>query len=260
MAIVCARNEQVHIASCLEGFISQSIEVVLIDNDSSDKTRQCAQPFLGHGLKSIEHLEWNEKFSLSEQLHMKRQIINQSTADWVIHADADEWLQAAPGFTNLYTGIEAANAEGYNCINFDEFTFVPLSGEDFEYPGYRDRMLRYYFFEPRSPRLVRAWQKGSGLHNNMSGGHTLIGDDIRLFPENFILRHYITLSRNHACRKFLERAYSSEELAWGWHRNRSNITAETLLVRDTNRLKHLAFSESRHFDTSEAQKYHFWQW
>lgn len=260
VAVICARDEEAHIAHTLESFVSQSIEVLVIDNDSTDRTRQMAETFLGRGLVGTVRLPWSGRFSLSDQLRAKQRSIAALEADWVIHADADEWMQAPKRFRDLRDGIEAADRAGYNCINFDEFVFAPVGEENFEGTPYRDLMKRYYFFEPRPKRLVRAWRKDSGFDNFQAGGHELRGNSLRLFPEHFILRHYIVLSRQHAARKYLRRRFAEEDLARGWHANRIALPANKLTIGDTRFVKRLTEPTSRDFDRSEPVQTHFWQW
>src|SRR3954465_3867613 len=108
VAIICARNEELHVAAVLGGLIAQRIEVVLIDHASSDETRTRAASHLDRGLIGIEHMEWRGGFSLASQLVLKERIIASLDCDWVIHADADEWLQAPVGAPDLRTAIEEA--------------------------------------------------------------------------------------------------------------------------------------------------------
>lgn len=260
VAIICARDEEAHIGPALRDFISQGVEVVLIDHGSTDLTRDRAEVFLGRGLLSIEALEWSGSFSLSAQLRAKQRVIDRLDADWLIHADADEWFQAPACFANLHEAIEVADLDGYNCVNFDELTFVPLADEDFEKVPYRQRMLRYYFFEPRPQRLMRAWSRKSGLGHGEGDGHQVHGANVKVFPENFLLRHYIALSPAHAARKYLGRSFADEDLAKGWHGNRQDIALESLRLDDSRQLKCLDRSESRRFDKSEPLARHFWEW
>ena len=260
VAILCVRNESLHIGPAIEGFVSQSIDVVLIDHDSTDDTLQRAEAFRGRGLIGIERLEWTGSFSLSEQLRAKQRVIGSLETDWLIHADADEWLQAPARFEDLRHGIETADGEGFNCINFDEFVFLPLAGESFEERNYRSQMQRYYFFAPKPQRRMRAWRKDAEMRNLESAGDTLQGAEIRVFPENFVLRHYIVLSAAHAAGKYLNRPFSNEDLERGWHRSRRQISPESLSLPGAQDLLRLDTVESRMFDRSQPQRHHFWDW
>jgi glycosyltransferase involved in cell wall biosynthesis len=132
VALVCVRNEALHLRACVGDFVRQGVDVILIDNDSTDGSiAAIREEFLGKGLLSIERLPWRGAFSLTEQLAVKKKLIESVTHDWIIHADADEWLQAPPEYGSLMEGIRAADGDGFNCINFLEFVFLPRPGEDF---------------------------------------------------------------------------------------------------------------------------------
>jgi glycosyltransferase involved in cell wall biosynthesis len=260
LAVVCIRNEALHIRRCLRDFISEGIDVVLIDHDSIDASVSIAREFLGRGLISIERLPWLGSFSLSQQLAAKRRIIDAAGYDWVIHADADEWLCSPQAGQTLAEAIVAADEAGSNCINFHELVFVPIEEQNFETEEYSSLMTTYYFFQPGYPRLMRAWKRSSGFDNREFGGHLLGGGERRLFPTDLLLRHYIVLSENQAKRKYLGRIMSEEDLEKGWHRNRFMITADKLRVKRAPGLRSLANPHSKDFDLSMPFTTHFWEW
>ncbi len=261
LAVVCARNEEVHIERCLEDLITSGCDVYLIDNDSNDGTRDIASRFLGNGLIGIRNVEWKGHFSLSQQLSAKREIIEESAYDWVIHADADEWLVSPVKGQTLVEAIDEADSDGYTVINFHECVFVPLPGEDFFDRDYAEKMCHYYFFQPCYPRLNRAWRRDTTLDNSMSGGHVISGRNINISPKDLILRHYIALNQEHARSKYVGRVYSQEDLSLGWHGNRVIINEENIHLRNHPAI-HTVSSPSDHsdFDLSRPVTKHFWQW
>ena len=261
LAIVCVRNEAIHLERCIQSFNEAGIEVHLIDNDSTDGGREIAQSRIGEGVLGVERLPWTGSFSLTDQLRAKRRVIEASKHDWIIHADADEWLCSPVPGQSLLQGIRDADAAGYNCMNFLEMVFVPLDGQDYFAPDYARRMQDYYFFQPKYPRLIRSWRRDSGMNNLETGGHRLRGEDQRRFPVDFILRHYIVLSESHARRKYGGRTFSDEDLASGWHRNRRNIGADRLRVKPHSALRRLGDPSQHHlFDLTAPTKLHFWEW
>ena len=58
-------------------FIEQGIDVVVIDNDSTDGTVGICREFLGKGLLFIDQVAWTGRFNLSGQLEAKRRIVAQ---------------------------------------------------------------------------------------------------------------------------------------------------------------------------------------
>ena len=261
VAVLCARNEELHISSALRDLVAEGLDVVLIDHDSVDRTAALAAPFLGHGLLSIERLPWNGSFSVTEQLRAKQRVIDRVDHDWIVHVDADEWpTSPVPGQT-LLDGLREADAAGYNAVHFDEFMFVPDRGADLAGTDYRRLSTRYYHFRPAYPYLQRAWKHRCGLDNTQLGGHLLLGP-VRQYPRDFVMRHYIVLSEKQARRKYVGRPFAGDEVAHGFHFDRVGLTPSDLRFpkRDTYGMKTLPDWSSKAFDRSEPMREHYWQW
>lgn len=258
-AIVAVRNEQIHIRRAVRDFARDGIDVVVIDNDSTDGTRRICEELLGHGVLRLERLPWGGAFDLSAQLEAKQRVIRSLHHDWIIHADADEVLQSNVEGEALLEGIARADRSGCNAVNFEEFVFLPPAGEQPDTSRYTESFLHYYFHEPRPGRLMRAWRRTDALSNEGSGGHVLEGD-VRLFPENFVLRHYMVLSEVHAREKYGMRVFASSDVAKGWHRRRMSIDPSTLRLPPEGQLLRLPHAGSRSFDRSTPRASHFWEW
>jgi len=232
VALLSVRNEELYISRVIEHLFTQGIEICVIDNESTDATLGIAQKYLGRGVFRIETQPFEGYFNLVAQLSLKEQLSREINADWFIHHDADEIREAPAPFKSLYEGILKADEEGYNAINFDEFVFLPTTDDDsFEGTDYVAKMRYYYFFEPAKFHRINAWKK-TNLDFDLvsSGGHGVNFTDRKIYPENFILRHYVALSRAHAIAKYgSERIYSSEEMdTRGWHRARANANIEAI--------------------------------
>ena len=260
VAIVCARNEAVHISRCLRDLIAEGLDVVLIDNGSTDDTVGKAQRFLGRGLLGIERLAWRGVFALAETLEAKIRIAQLLPHDWVFHFDADEWPTATQQGETLAQAVERADSAGANCINFDEFVFMPSNGQDFCHERYSACMTSYYFFQPDYPRLMRGWRRDAGLSNLSSGGHQLEGGELRRHPVDLVLRHYMVLSLGQATEKYLSRTFAPDELQRGWHGNRTRISEENIRLPDAGRLQHLPHPLSKAFSKANPQDRHYWEW
>jgi hypothetical protein len=259
VAIVCVRNEQMHIEACIRSLLDEGLSIALLDHGSTDDTVNIARQFLGAGVLTIQPLEWSGNFSLDAQVRAKVALMATLSYDWVISVDADEWLQAPAEFATLREGIEHATALGYNCINFDEFVFLPARGEDFEVPDYRRRMRRYYFFEPRPMRLPRAWSREVSPLGPEDCVHQTSGVSIRMYPQNFILRHYIVLSHQQAVGKYVGRNFAQEDLQRGWHANRLQLDERKLALPETDVLLELSSPDDRGFLRHAPRDKHFWQ-
>ena len=257
-AVICARNEEVHIERVIEDTVAEGLDVVLIDNDSTDATVALARQFLGRGLLRIERLPWKGFLSWEGVLEAKRRVFETLHHDWVMHLDADESASAPDEGVTLIEGFVEADAAGANCVNFNEFVFVPGPGEDVYRKDHKRLLTRYYFLEPYRPRLWRAWRNHAGLDNRRYGGHQLTGG-ARIYERSFPLRHYVALSEAHARAKYLERTYSRAELARGWHRGREMSNAR-LEFPDDPRVRTLPHWASKQYDLSEPVRSHYWDW
>lgn len=258
VALLTVRNEALYLARCLRHLHEQGIEICVIDNESTDDSRKIAEQFIGRGVIRIETQRYEGFFDLVAQLQLKEKLCREIEADWFIHHDADEIREAPAPFKSLYEGILKADQEGYNAINFDEFVFLPTADdESFEGTDYVEAMRYYYFFEPGLLRRVNAWKNsGQPLDLVASGGHSANFEGRKIYPENFILRHYMALSRAQAIAKYgSERNYSREEIEQrSWHGARAHFKPAHLQFSSRDQLKMI--SKSHVWDKSVPWKIH----
>lgn len=260
VALICVRNESLHIHRMISDFTNQGIEVVIIDNGSTDDTLDICSTFLGKGLLFVKNMPWTGKFNLSKNLEIKEQVAKTLRHDWIIHADADEWMHSSVDGESLIDGITRISESGFNVINFEEFVFLPKSDSQYNIHDYNKEFKDYYYFAPQKHRLMRAWNRLQDFRNLASGGHRLNGKNINIAPESFILRHYIVLSYEHAVEKYTRRVFSECDLAKGWHGNRLNLTAKKLKLPDRNKLKRLDRWDNYNLDNSDPKDSHYWEW
>jgi glycosyltransferase involved in cell wall biosynthesis len=260
VAILCVRNEQAHLDRSIGDLVAQGIDVAVIDHGSTDGSAAIFDRYLGQGLVRVERLPWLGSFDLTAQLQAKRELARQLDYDWVVHADADEWMHSRRTGESLLEGISRLDAEGFNAINCEEFVFLP-SPEAADPPSDCKRdLLDYYFFAPAPIRLMRAWKRRDALDNARSGGHLLDGPDLRLAPEYFVLRHYIVLSHRQAVEKYADRVFSAGDLARGWHQNRLDLGVERLKLPEPARLRRLPRWDIRQLDRADPKTVHYWDW
>lgn len=255
VALLTCRNESLYLARCLQHLYEQGIETCVIDNESEDDTIAIAKRFKNKGVFRIETQPFEGYFDLVAQLELKQKLAKEIDADWFIHHDTDEIREAPAEFKTLRDGIIAADRQGYNAINFDEFVFLPTSNEEsFEGIDFVKEMQYYYFFEPFPARQIKAW-KNLGLKIDIvsSGGHMTKFEGQKIYPENFILRHYICLSKEQAIQKYYtSRIFSEKEInERGWHGSRVTFTPNKLIFPKKDLLKLLV---SRSWDKSDRSK------
>ncbi len=240
VALLTVRNEALYMERCLTHLYEQDIETCVIDNESTDQTRRIAESFRGRGVFRIETMAYTGHFDLAAQLRQQQDLAQNIDAHWFIHHDADEIMEAPAAWPSMLAAITDIDARGFNAINFDEFVFPPVESESFEGRDYVALMRQYYFFEPAPKRLVRAWKKSPfPFQLADSGGHSAVAEGRKLFPENFILRHYIGLSLAQLKAQYIGRVFSADELERGWHRNRVPTTQEFVRIPPGDQLTDL---------------------
>jgi glycosyltransferase involved in cell wall biosynthesis len=260
-AVIAVRNEAQYLQVLLPLLLNQGIEVVILDNGSTDQSHKIYAAYDGNPIIYVRHIPYLGTFSLIQQLEEKRKIFEQIKHDWVIHHDADEVFEHfQPGLT-LRDAIQEADDNGFNALNFDEFVFLPEPDGDYAGRNYYKEMLRYYFFEPFKNRKNAVWKRAMNFDNRRSGGHLLSGDGLSFFPTNHVFRHYITLSQEHAIDKYLTRTFSQDDKSLGWHGNRLNFTRENLALPTAHPyLFTLNSYDSKDFRRDSPTPKHYWEW
>ena len=254
-AVVACRNEAHLLAEHLPIWISEGLEVVVIDHSSTDATRAVAEAHLGAGVLAVESMRWLGHFSLDQQLAAKAAVIERLDHDWVIHIDADEWLHSSRNDETLQGALSRLAAAGANAVNFEEFVFLPLTPDQ--------AAEHYYFFAPAPQRLIRAWNRRCGFSNQGQGGHRLNSTNntpLHLAEESLVLRHHIVRNQRKARRKYLQRAFHPEELQKGWHSNRLRLSARQLTFPDAAELEQLTNPTQRQLNRSAPHTRHYWHW
>jgi glycosyltransferase involved in cell wall biosynthesis len=257
VALLALRNEAVYLPVCLSHLAAQGIETCVIDNGSTDQSREIVESYRDQGVFKIIEYPYAGFYDWAGLLKLKEQLAATIQADWFIHHDADEIREAPRSWSTLAEGIAAADRDGYNAINFDEFVFVPThNSEDYAGTDFVSSMHYCYFFEPLSYHRVNAWKKcASGVDLVSTAGHQAIFADRRITPEVFVLRHYMFLSIDHCLRKYTkERTYSKREVdELGWHGWRARLTAAHLRLPTLAELKR---PDAGYWDKSDPSRSH----
>ncbi|MBU4260898.1 MAG: ATP-binding cassette domain-containing protein [Proteobacteria bacterium] len=227
MALLAVRNEAPYMERCLRHLTEQGVLVYVIDNDSSDSTVEIARTWEGRGVVGVERYPYAGHFDWQGLLRRKAELAVTLDADWFIHHDADEIRQSRRQGETLTEAIRRLDKEGYTAIDFEEFVFLPLAGEELHSgDDYVARLRLAYHFAPTPEHRVNAWKKTESCPNLVhSGGHRVEFSGLRLAPEKCILRHYPFLSLHHLEEKYtLARNYSAYEVnTLGWHGRRANF-------------------------------------
>jgi len=222
VAYITAFNEADLIGSTIEHLAREGIYAYLIDNWSTDGTWEIAQR---RGLIGAErfpaagpsaHYEWRQLLGRVEELAAT------TRADWLIHLDADEHRESPWPGVSLRDGLWRVDHQGFNAVDHTILTFPPIDN------GFRpgsdpERYFRHFEFgrNPGHFRQIKAWKRGDQRVDLASeGGHDVSFEGRRIFPFNFLTKHYPIRSQEHGERKiFRERRerWSPNERAEGWH-------------------------------------------
>jgi hypothetical protein len=250
VAIIAAHNEADVIRAVVADLIGQGVQVYLLDDRSTDGTREAVREFLGRGLLRIERFPDESgypsdptAFAWSDVLRRKVEIADGLDADWFIHHDADEFRESPWDGLSLPEAIARVERLGFNAIDFEVLNFVPTPSDRFE-PGtdVRDALTHYEQVAVWDKRQIKCWrrQPRGAVDLESSGGHEAEFAGRRVFPLRFILRHYPVRSQAHGERKvFRERVgrFLPEERARGWHVQYDGFTEGAIFTRDASTLK-----------------------
>lgn len=231
VALFTVFNERPFIGRAISHLARQGVESYVIDNESTDQTRDIVESMRGQGVIGVETLPRRGEFQLAAHLRRKEQLQHELGADWYIHHDADEIREAPMPDVTLAQAIAQVDAAGDNAIDFDEFVFLPTDpGDDFAVGNYVERMRHYLYLRPKGGARFRinAWKyTGQAIDLVSTGGHQVNFVGRRVHPARFILRHYMMLSLAHAVAKYCSRRYSQDELDERmWHGSREFVQPE----------------------------------
>ena len=181
------------------------VDVHIFDNWSTDGSFELAQAAEAQRrCKSVKrfpdapspHYEW------AAQLRNVEAYAGTLDADWVIHYDADELRLPPWRSVTLQQGISFVDMLGYSAIDFTLLNFRFTSGQKSQAP-YEQHLQRFEFgTEPGHFVQVKAWKnQGQAVDIATSGGHSVEFAGRRVFPLNFLTKHYPLRSPEQAKRK-----------------------------------------------------------
>ena len=220
MALLTARNCGSQIDHTLEHFAKQDIPVLFTDHGSTDDTWQRAMAFRDKSVVGMFRENYLGYFDLTRQLHLKRDLIQQLDCDWIVHSDADEFVETYDG-TSLHDFLRRYQGTRAVALACDEFAFMPTEEEEVHDPEtFPDTMRDYVCLIERDPKQ-RVFRRDCPLDLWLeTGGHTVTHDPSELAAEPLRLRHYIGLSLDHLRAQYLPRVFSGADRTKSWHGGR----------------------------------------
>lgn len=271
IALLATYNEERFIAGCLDHLIGQGVQVYVIDNESTDRTREIAESYVGRGVVGIETMPRDGVYRWKPILRRKEELAEELDADWFVHLDADEIRLPPRAGISLADAFADVDEQGDNAVNFAEFTFLPTREEpDHDHDRFQSTMRWYYPYKTGTPHGLKAWKRPESRSRRLlpglkprrnraelawSGGHRIRFRGMRVHPQSFPMRHYLFLSLPHAIEKYVDRQYDATEVRSGWHQWRARITTDSLKLPSRSELR--AYEGDSRLDPSEPRMEHY---
>jgi len=230
--LFCFNEEQI-IADTLYFYLSQGIDLVVFDNNSTDSTPDIIQSFCASPARYpgkiretltlvTEGYEWSRILRTAcEYMHA-----HLSHYEWIIVVDADAFYRSPVKGLSLLEFIDAAKNAGYNVLSGELYEFYPTEKDDPSIASPVERM-RYYRRVEEGLHIVLKYQKIFRYHTSLDfytmGGHIVKRDKPRVLNSvRFIYKHYPWVSFEHGLKKifrdrkprYVER---KEHPTWHWH-------------------------------------------
>lgn len=250
-AILTFRNASLTLAAALDHLDNLGCRVIAIDHGSTDASRSIAAARLGGLVDKLIDEPWTGTFDLQRQLRLKRQLIKAATTGWVLHADADEFLDPPTG-TTLADALAQADVSGSQAFACDEQLFVPLH-EDEEHDSltFQATMTARVTLQEHDPKQ-RLFRRDAGLDLWLrTGGHSVTRDAGRLAGTRLTLRHYPGLSLDDLRGQYLARVFAPDDRARHWHSNRAAaqgfriVAPDPRLLAQETTVRHLPFLQAQ---------------
>ncbi|MGF9915645.1 glycosyltransferase [Paenibacillus ehimensis] len=239
IALVACHNDGDIIYHVIGDLIKQGVEVYLINHCSTDNTVDEASKWLGKGLLHIENFpedagypeENKTQYVWKDILQRKQELSMLLDADWFIHHDSDEFRESPWIGLSLSKAIEIVDRTGYNAINFKLLNFRPTNNHFKPGSDVREALTHFEWGEHFNRLQLKAWKNFHQPVDLVSNaGHVIEFDGKKVYPINFILRHYPIRSQLHGVQKVInerkKRFNNIEKNVNGWHIQYDHIENE----------------------------------
>ncbi|MDP3195606.1 glycosyltransferase family 2 protein [Tabrizicola sp.] len=231
-AILTFRNASSTLAAALEHLDRLGCRVIAVDHGSTDASRSIAAARLGGLVEKLIDEPWTGTFDLQRQLRLKRQLIGAVTTGWILHADADEFLDPPKGLT-LVDALSQADAAGHLAFACDEQLFLPLYEDEEHDPRiFQTTMTTWVTLQEHDPKQ-RLFRRDADLDLWLrTGGHSVTRDADRIAATRLTLRHYPGLSLDDLRGQYLARVFAPDDRARHWHTNRAAAESFQVVAPD----------------------------
>ena len=215
--LFCYNEEQI-LPYTLGHYLSQGIDLVIFDNESTDSSlflidsaRKNNPAYYGRILDVIsiktQGYEWTK--ILAEACRFMHQHLSQY--EWILLIDADAFYDSPVEGMSLTDFINFSGLQGYNVLDGSLLEFYPTEQDDPSIKSPIER-LKYYrtphdtWLEPKLFSQQKIFKYHPSIDFYTMGGHVCLRDRPKLCFIPFIYRHYPWLSYKHGLKKiFIDR-------------------------------------------------------
>jgi len=182
-------NDEDIISEVIQYLLSQGLELVVLDNGSTDNTFEICKKFVDKGILKL--VQFNTKsYQWDLILRILYDLALTENPDWVIRSDSDEFLESGIKGMTLKDRIIQADTEGYNLIQFDRFDFFMTDNDKENAKSIKEKMS---YYSCQGDYLYRAWKYVPGIRIGDAEGHYPIFPDrskYKINPGKLVLRHH----------------------------------------------------------------------
>jgi len=197
-------NDEDIISEIIESLLAQGLELVVLDNGSSDETFKICQKYLGKGILQLKQFKTPTFIGQHDLLHrMLYHMALTEKPDWLLRSDSDEFFESCIPNLNLKEAIVKVNSEGYNLIQLARFDFFMTDDDNESSKSIKEKMP---YYSCHGDYLYRAWKSVPGISMGYAGGHYPIfpeGLEYKIYPKKFVMRHYKFRSKEQAEKKMV---------------------------------------------------------
>ena len=188
----------------IEHILSQGIELVVLDNGSTDGSYEVCEEFAKKNLIKLKRYP-TSNFDYGLLSRILYDMALELKPDWLIRNDQDELLETGSDNVTLKEFIKNEDVKGFNLIQFDVFEFF-MTDNDNELEKSIKKKFKYYSWQ--HDFAYRAWRHLPGTRVEDTLGHYPIfpeGFQYKIPEKKFVLRHYRFRNKKQAINNNKER-------------------------------------------------------
>jgi len=221
-------NEVDIVEEVIQHLLSQGLDLVVLDNGSTDGSYEICTKFAEKGLITLNQVK-TSKFDFPLILRILYDMALTRNPDWLIRSDQDEILESGNENLTLKEAIEREDEKGCNLIQFDVFEFFMTNNDNLSAKSIKDK-FRYYSWQ--HDNAYRAWKHIPGTRVGDAGGHfPIFPEGIRhiIAEKKMVLRHYRFRDKEQAIKNNKERIARVKDIPErkiGWYEHLDKISEQ----------------------------------